>query len=167
MDLSSRSNLVKTSLPTKKPFVSRRSPVTTNALFSKKKKTLTKREQELLDEANNPKRKQSFITGITNALDFSEARSKRDAELLYQARYQKGKLNEEQIGAMKRKINGTARDFWKDWVDVKGEYTDKGYVDKPEGVTGLPFLIAVVLGVFGALAYVVSQTAVPVTGPPT
>lgn len=36
--------------------------------------------------------------------------------------------------AMKRKINGTARDFWKDWVDVKGEYTDKGYVDKPEGM---------------------------------
>ena len=34
-------------------------------------------------------------------------------------------------------------------------------------VTGLPFLIAVVLGVFGALAYGVSQTAVPVTGPPT
>lgn len=46
----------------------------------------------------SPKRKQSFITGITNALDFSEARSKRDAELLYQARYQKRKLNEEQIG---------------------------------------------------------------------
>ena len=46
----------------------------------------------------------------------------------------------------------------KEWVDVKGEYTDKGYVDKAEGVTGLPFLIAVVLGVFGALAYVVSQT---------
>lgn len=46
----------------------------------------------------------------------------------------------------------------KEWVDVKGEYTDKGYVDKAQGVTGLPFLVAVVLGVFGALAYVVSQT---------
>lgn len=46
----------------------------------------------------SPKRKQSFLSGVANALDFSEARSKRDAELLYQARYQKGKLNEEQIG---------------------------------------------------------------------
>jgi len=46
-------------------------------------------------------------------------------------------------------------------VDVKGEYTDKGYVDTAQGVTGLPFLIAVVLGVFGALAYVVSQTSAP------
>lgn len=47
----------------------------------------------------------------------------------------------------------------KEWVDVKGEYTDKGYVDNAQGVIGLPFLIAVVLGVFGALAYVVSQTS--------
>lgn len=46
-------------------------------------------------------------------------------------------------------------------MDVKGEYTDKGYVDKAQGVVGLPFLVAVVLGVFGALAYVVSQTSAP------
>ena len=63
--------------------------------------------------------------------------------------------------ALKRKINGTSQDFWKEWVDVKGEYTDKGYVDTAQGVVGLPFLVAVVLGVFGALAYVVSQTAAP------
>jgi len=63
--------------------------------------------------------------------------------------------------ALKRKINGTSQDFWKEWVDVKGEYTDKGYVDKAQGVVGLPFLVAVVLGVFGALAYVVSQTSAP------
>lgn len=61
--------------------------------------------------------------------------------------------------ALRRKIGGTKQDFWKEWVDVKGEYTDKGYVDNISGVTGLPFLIVVVLGVFGALAYVVSQTA--------
>lgn len=53
----------------------------------------------------------------------------------------------------------------KEWVDVKGEYTDKGYVDKAEGVTGLPFLVAVVLGVFGALAWVVSQTGSIPTSP--
>ena len=63
--------------------------------------------------------------------------------------------------ALKRKINGTSQDFWKEWVDVKGEYTDKGYVDTAQGVVGLPFLVAVVLGVFGALAYVVSQTSAP------
>ena len=65
--------------------------------------------------------------------------------------------------ALKRKINGTSADFWKEWVDVKGEYTDKGYIDKAEGVVGLPFLVAVVLGLFGALAYVVSQTSAPVS----
>lgn len=53
----------------------------------------------------------------------------------------------------------------KEWVDVKGEYTDKGYVDNAQGVIGVPFLIAVVLGVFGALAYVVSQTSAISTPP--
>ena len=67
--------------------------------------------------------------------------------------------------ALRRKIGGTKQDFWKEWVDVKGDYTDKGYVDKAEGIIGLPFLIVVVLGVFGALAYVVSQTSAVPTPP--
>lgn len=67
---------------------------------------------------------------------------------------------------MRRKIQGTKKDFWKDWVDVDGEYTDKGYVEKPQAVTALPFLVAVVLGLGGALAYVVSQTAEAPSPPP-
>ena len=67
--------------------------------------------------------------------------------------------------ALRRKIGGTKKDFWKEWVDVDGEYTESGYIDKPQAVTGLPFLIAVVIGLLGALAYVVSQTATPPTPP--
>ncbi len=61
--------------------------------------------------------------------------------------------------ALRRKVGGTAKDYWKDWVDVKGQYAEKGYVsNESTSVVGLPFLIIVVLGVFGALAVVVSQT---------
>lgn len=139
-----------------------------SGLFGKKKQKKgaprSKREAELLAEAEKPRKKPGFLTGVTQALDFSQARSKEDAELLYQARYAKqDKMTPEQISALKRKINGTSADFWKEWVDVKGEYTDKGYIDKAEGVVGLPFLVAVVLGLFGALAYVVSQTSAPVS----
>ena len=49
-------------------------------------------------------------------------------------------------------------------VCCQGNYTDKGYVSKEtsslsEGVPGLPFLIGVILALFGALGYVVSQTS--------
>lgn len=62
--------------------------------------------------------------------------------------------------ALRRKIGGTAKDYWKDWVDVQGKYVDKGYVsDEETTVVGLPFLIAVVFALFGSLAYVVLQTS--------
>lgn len=65
-----------------------------------------------------------------------------------------------QYMALRRKVGGTARDYWKDWVDVKGQYVDKGYVsDESSTVVALPFLIAVVLSLFGSLAYVVAQTS--------
>jgi hypothetical protein len=49
-------------------------------------------------------------------------------------------------------------------VDVKGEYTDKGFVAKDRSATAasvpaLPFLLATVLLMLGATAYVVSQTS--------
>ena len=49
-------------------------------------------------------------------------------------------------------------------VRFQGNYTDKGYVSKEpsslsEGVPGLPFLLGVILALFGALGYVVSQTS--------
>jgi hypothetical protein len=43
----------------------------------------------------------SFLTQFTNAIDFSEARSKSDARLLYDAKYGKlenGKMSREQYG---------------------------------------------------------------------
>jgi hypothetical protein len=27
-------------------------------------------------------------------------------------------------------VGGTAKDYWKDWVEVSGDYTDEGYVSR-------------------------------------
>lgn len=103
---------------------------------------------------------------MTSALDFAEVRSKSDAELLYEAKYGKrgvdGKMTREQYQALRRRVGGTAKDFWKGYVDVKGEYSEKGYVSSSgsiSSVPGLPFLIAVVLAMFGTVAFVVAQTS--------
>lgn len=44
-----------------------------------------------------------------------------DADLLYEAKYGKrgadGKMSPEQYQALRRKIGGTAKDYWKDWVE--------------------------------------------------
>lgn len=32
--------------------------------------------------------------------------------------------------ALRRKVGGTAKDYWKDWVETQGDYTDKGYVSR-------------------------------------
>lgn len=119
-------------------------------------------------KADEYTRRQSAFTQVTNALDFNQVRSKRDAELLYEARYgdrgADGKMSREQYQALRRKIGGTAKDYWKDWVEVKGKYTDKGYVARggeaglATNVPALPFLVLVTLGMFGVLAYVVVAT---------
>ena len=56
-------------------------------------------------------------------------------------------------------MGGTAQSFFKQSIDVKGEYTDKGYVSK-EGTSGpaLPFLVLTVVALLGATAYVVAAT---------
>lgn len=120
----------------------------------------SKKEAELLAELERRNKKPNFFSQARDALDFSEVRSKNDAELLYQARYGKqDKMTPEQYKALRRKIGGTAKDYWKSWVDVKGEYADKGYVSTEEtNVVALPFLIAVVVALFGAAGYVVVQT---------
>ena len=60
----------------------------------------------------------SFLSQTISALDFAETRSKRDAELLYEAKYGErgpdGKMTREQYQALRRKIGGTAKDYWKD-----------------------------------------------------
>ena len=54
-----------------------------------------------------------------------------------------------------------AGNYFKEWVDVKGAYADKGYVSKAELPTALPFLVLVVLGLVGAIGFVVTQTSAP------
>jgi hypothetical protein len=53
------------------------------------------------------------VSQTLQALDFSAPRSKRDADLLYEAKYGKrgedGRMSREQYGALRRKIGGTAK----------------------------------------------------------
>jgi hypothetical protein len=147
------------------PVVEKSPGKTGFTLFGNSKKktapaTTTKRTSTKVDKAAVYKKQESVLS----AFDFSTARSQSDAELLYDARYGKlenGKMSKEQYAALRRKIGGTSKDFFKGWVDVKGEYTDKGYVAKEEStsVPALPFLVGVVLALFGTLGYVVAQTS--------
>lgn len=62
---------------------------------------------------------------VLDAFDFSATRSKKDAELLWQAKYERspdGKMSREQYAALRRKVGGTAKDFFKSFVeDEMGE----------------------------------------------
>ena len=88
-----------------------------------------------------------------NAFDFAEARSAKDRELLYEAKYGKrgadGKMTREQYGALRRKIGGTARDYWKDWVEE--ERVESTYYKPSSGpaVPFLPLLVGVALAMIG------------------
>eukprot|EP00891_Asterochloris_glomerata_P008537 jgi/Astpho2/8537/Aster-05571 len=92
----------------------------------------------------------------------------RDAELLYQARYGKqDKMTKEQYAALKRKVGGTAANFFKTSVEAQGQYVEKGYEStEASSVPGLPFLAAVIVALFGTVAYVVSQTGGTAPLPP-
>lgn len=142
--------------------------VTTTAIFSLKPKTKqetvtsTKKQGKKLDKAAEYKKRQG-LGSVIAALDFADKKnlSKSDAELLYDARNNfTGKMTREQYSALRRRVGGTAKDFWKTSIDVKGEYTDKGYVSEDvEPVKGLPFLIVTIMSLFGTLAWVVYQTS--------
>lgn len=113
-----------------------------------------------------PKRKESFMSQTISAFDFAEVRSAKDADLLYEAKYGKraadGKMTPEQYAALRRKIGGTSKDFFKSWVEeeqpknIKTYYKDE---DINKSVPFLPLLVAVLVGMIVATVVVVAKTS--------
>ena len=112
-------------------------------------------------------RKESVVGQTLNALDFAAPRSKRDADLLYEAKYgqrgEDGKMTREQYQALRRKIGGTAKDYWKDWIQEERVEDRGGLYFKPDDTVAtvpfLPVLVGILVAVLGATVLVVQQTA--------
>jgi len=106
------------------------------------------------------------LSGVIQALDFSAPRSKGDAEILYETKdnWKSGqsKMTREQYAALRRKIGGTYKDYFKDYIEV--DVFEKTYTKKGDASTGtvpyLPLLIGVVVAMLGATVVVVAKTGV-------
>ncbi|MCO5561930.1 hypothetical protein L7F22_015556 [Adiantum nelumboides] len=86
-------------------------------------------EQSTSPPPASPPPKQSLL----EALDFAAIRSEEDAQLLDDARSATSmgqKMSREQYAALRRKVGGTYKDFFKDSIEVEGEFVDEGWVDK-------------------------------------
>lgn len=101
-----------------------------------------------------------FFFNALSAVNFEED-IKEDRGLLAAAkRMGKGdKMSREQYGALQRKVGGTKGGFFGENIFAKGEYLDRGYVEKaeeqPVPVLGMGFLYGVLVAVLGATGYVV------------
>ena len=103
-----------------------------------------------------------------NAFDFSATRSQSDADLLYEAKYGErgadGKMTPAQYAALRRKVGGTAKDFWKDFVEEEQVKLPAYYKDGDKAVGSaqvpyLPLLVGVVLAMLVTTVLVVQQTS--------
>jgi len=103
-----------------------------------------------------------FVFKALSAVNFEED-IVADRGLLRDAkRIAKGdKMSREQYNALQRKVGGTKGGFFGENVFAKGEYLDKGYVERaeeaPTAVVGGGFLGLVLVGVLATTAYVVVQ----------
>ncbi|KAG2431682.1 hypothetical protein HYH02_013259 [Chlamydomonas schloesseri] len=154
--LASRTRVVKANALFRSKTVVVEEPVTTKGAKGKAKAA----EPE-------PKRKQpSGLSQALNAFDFTSTRSAKDADLLYEAKYgqrgEDGKMTPEQYQALRRKVIGTAKDYWKDWVEEEQVKNVKTYY-KPDDAGGtvpyLPLLVGVVVLMLATTVYVVAQTS--------
>lgn len=142
---------------------SRRTATTITAIYKKKAAAAKTVEKEA--PAKGKKKEEGMMAQTLNALNFSAVpTSKKDSDLIYEAKYGErgadGKMSREQYAALRRKVVGTAKDYFKDWVEEEQVKLPTYYKpdDKIAAVPYLPVLISVLLAVLVATVVVVQQT---------